>query len=176
MFGYVAYLLLIFLPRVPTSADECPAEKLRQSSARIVNQINRVIVNALSADVEHLREVEVDVEPRHEAFWFVGGISPPIAVRKIRSKCSWQRPISNDPVNRHFQYSGKPLLTVRHANPLPVVRSEAVQSAQEVQDVPSFKHDPRTIGYLHDYKHGATIPGESSLHEYKINYCNHYNA
>lgn len=159
---FCLYYDKLFYPlnRAPTSDEECPAERLRQSSARIVNQINRVILNALMADVEHLGQVEVDLEPRHEAFWFVGGISPPDNVRRIRRKCIWQRPIAEDPVNRQFQYSGKPLLTVRHQNPLPVVRSEAIQSEQEVQQVPKFKYDPRTIGYLHDYKHGVTIPGK----------------
>lgn len=151
------FFVLFF--RAPSAVD-CPVEKLRASSSRIVNQVNRVIVNALSADVEHLREVEVDLDPRHEAFWFVGGIRPPVSVRRLRRKYIWQHEISEDPVNRHFQYQGKPLLTVRHANPLPVVRSEATQSVEEVQQVPRFNHDPRTIGYSHDYKHGVTVPGK----------------
>lgn len=145
--------------RAPDSADASPVDRLRESSSRIVNQIHRVIVNSLVADVEHLRDVEVDVDPRHEAFWFVGGISPPKMVKTIRGKCSWQRSIRNDPVNRQFQYIGNPLLTVRHQNPLPVVGSEVSFSEHALKEVPRVSQDPRTIGYSHSYRHGANIPG-----------------
>lgn len=74
-------------------------DNLRESSSRIVQQIHRVIANALVADVDHLREVEADVDPRHEAFWFVGGITSPKMVVRFRNKCSWQRVIRDEPVN-----------------------------------------------------------------------------
>lgn len=140
--------------------DHSPTEKLRQSSSRVIKQINRAIINALGADVDHLGQLEVDVDPRHEAFWFVGGLSPPTSVQTKKMNSCWQKEYAKEPVDRQFQYVGRPLLTLRHQFPLPVVRTEATQLEQEVLDVPQYKYDPRTVGYAHDYKHGTNIPGK----------------
>ena len=43
-----------------------------QSSA-IVKHLNRVLTRILGADNSHLYESDVDIDPRVEAFWFVGG-------------------------------------------------------------------------------------------------------
>lgn len=83
-----------------------PEEKEQKVTSDVISQINRVLINALSADNDHLNNIEVDLDPRHEAFWFVSGIKPPELVRKIREGVSWQKEFANDPVDRPFQYLG----------------------------------------------------------------------
>lgn len=143
----------------------------RAKSARIVRQINRVLMNALVDDVEHLNEVDVNVDARHEAFWMVGGISPPVSTRKKRLGTAWQKDMADEPINRTLQYVGSPLLTVRHQHPLPAMESlEDVKGGNvaETTPLPAFKFDPRTIGYAHEYRHGTTVPGfwPGSPHEF----------
>lgn len=85
-------------------------DKERQLSLKICTDINRILLNTLSPSTKHLSEVEVDVEPRHEAFWFVGGISPPTMLRKAREGSRFykeNKEYIEDPVDRSFQYTGK---------------------------------------------------------------------
>lgn len=42
-------------------------------SSAIVKHLNRVLTRILGADNSHLYESDVDIDPRVEAFWFVGG-------------------------------------------------------------------------------------------------------
>ena len=44
-------------------------------TAEICKDINRIIIKSLYSVAPHLVESEVDIEPRHEAFWMVGGKS-----------------------------------------------------------------------------------------------------
>lgn len=144
-----------------SSVGECAESRQREKDARIVSQINRVIINALAADIQHLDEVEVDIDPRQEAFWFVGGIEPPELTKRKRKGTAWQKDMADEPINRQFQYIGKPLLTLRHIDPLEPLQDGdfAETSPTDLEKVPRFSYDPRTIGYAHDYRHGTTIPG-----------------
>lgn len=141
----------IYDPEIPA------AEKSRKRTANLIVHINRVLTNALIADADHLRSADVDLDPRHEAFWLVGGIEPPETVRKMRKK-SWQKEHIDKPVDRQFQYVGQPFLTIRHALPLQEFEPPALSEGQ-LAAVPIHEYDPRTIGYQHDYRHGTTIPG-----------------
>lgn len=123
-----------------------------------------MLTNALSADVPHLRHIEPDTDARHEAFWFVGGIQPPARIRSIRKGVPWLKDTADRPVNRYFQYVGRPLLTLRHAHPLRPLDENAAFSADddelpEVPQVPRFTHDPAAIGYAHANRHAVTVPG-----------------
>lgn len=87
--------------------DLTEAEKDRQNSLKISTDINRVMMNALYANVKHLNETMVDLEPRHEAFWFVGGLEP-IKDWKTGKDNKWaceaMKEISR--CDRPFQYEG----------------------------------------------------------------------
>lgn len=111
--------------------------------------------------MQHLNEVEVDIDPRQEAFWFVGGIEPPELTKRKRKGTAWQKDMADEPINRQFQYVGKPLLALRHTDPLePLQNGNSVEiSTTDLEKIPRFSLDPRTIGYAHDYRHGTTIPG-----------------
>lgn len=81
------------------------AEKERLKTLGVCKDINRIILNALSPAIEHLKEAEVDLEPRHEAFWFVGGINPTKLVQKIRRGKKLPEEKVMEPVDRTFQYT-----------------------------------------------------------------------
>lgn len=111
--------------------------------------------------MQHLDEIEVDIDPRQEAFWFVGGIAPPLLTKRIRKGSLWQKDMADEPINRQVQYVGKPLLTLRHIDPLEQLQNDdAVEiPSTDLEKIPKFSYDPRTIGYAHEYRHGTTIPG-----------------
>lgn len=79
-------------------------EKQRLKSLSVCRDINQTLLNALSPKVEHLNEAEVDIQPRHEAFWFVGGIHPPKLTQKIRRGLKKTEEEILEPVDRNFQY------------------------------------------------------------------------
>lgn len=88
-----------------TKIDKQEAERVKTSG--LVKQLNRILINALGADNSHLYELDADVDPRHEAFWFVGGIDPTKRVKQMREGIDWLKDYVNDPVDRPFQYIGK---------------------------------------------------------------------
>jgi small subunit ribosomal protein S30 len=135
-----------------------PEVESRSQTARLVSQINRTLINSLIADCPHLAETDTDIDPRHEAFWFFGGIEPPERIRKMR-KNSWQKDYADDPVDRNIQYTGKPLLTLRHSHPLESPLEFEQFSTDDLSKVPEFKLDPTTVGYSCDYRPATTIPG-----------------
>lgn len=51
-------------------------EKKRLRTEQICRDLNRIIMKSLYNIAPHLVESEVDIEPRHEAFWMVGGKLP----------------------------------------------------------------------------------------------------
>lgn len=130
------------------------------------------MLNQLAPDYGHLNEFEIDLNPRHEAFWFVDGIKPPERVQKLREKQVFQKEMANDPILRPYQYIGQPYLTLRHKHPLkPLVNAVA----KTRDDVPIYEFDSRTLGYITEYRHGITIPGfwpGSSYEHAAISYQN----
>lgn len=132
-------------------------EKSRKRSSDLIGHINRALTNALITDAPHLQTAECDIDPRHEAFWMVGGFDPPTNIVKMR-KGTWQKTFAEDSVDRQFQYVGSPFFTLRHKHPLRQFE-DFNQNPNQFASVPQFQCDPRTIGYTHDYRHGTTIPG-----------------
>ena len=133
---------------------------MRAKSSGIVKQLNRILVNTMGADNRHLYEMDADVDPRHEAFWFVGGIEPPKRIKKAKESLKWLREHADDPLDRPFQYIGKPFLALRHQHPLEPFEDidfSSVTSANE--KIPSVTLDPRVFGFVTDHRHGTTIPG-----------------
>lgn len=102
------------------SEEYTETEKNRLNSFRICADINRALILGLMPSVKHLYEAKVDIEPRHEAFWFVGGIEPTYTEQKRRKdlKKDLKKYPKNDqekdqekeyilePVDRPFQYEG----------------------------------------------------------------------
>lgn len=139
-----------------------PQEQEERTTSSLLTGLNRVLINNLSGKYGHLNEVETDFDPRHEAFWFLGGISPPALVKKIKEGMKWQKPYANDPYDRKIQYVGKPYLTLRHKHPLNPFGHDQLDSLdfnQDKVDIPDFRYDPITLGYRTEQRHATTIPG-----------------
>jgi Mitochondrial 28S ribosomal protein S30 (PDCD9) len=148
-------------------------EKERQSNSLLVQQLNRTILNALAAEHPHTANVQIDLEPRHEAFWFVGGIPPLTIVQKNREGRKLQKDSAKEPIDRPFQYIGSPYLALRHKSPLEPFREtklDAMDLGVDKVEIPEYKYDPRTLGYGTSYRHGTTVPGfwPGSPHEFGL--------
>ncbi|XP_055693894.1 39S ribosomal protein S30, mitochondrial [Lutzomyia longipalpis] len=135
-------------------------EEIDLVAAAIVRELNRILINSLCEEFPHLEAIDVDLQPRHEAFWAVGGIQPPKRIEKMLEKSSWAKEYKDDPVDRFFQYRGTPYVAVRHEFPLEPLTNvlEAAQGRQDLK-VPEFLYDPHTLGYSTDHCHGTSIPG-----------------
>lgn len=128
----------------------------------MVKQVNRILINTLGGDNRHLYEADADIDPRHEAFWFVGQIEPTERVKGLRKSRKWMEGLGlvNDPLNRPFQYSGSPFLALRHQHPLaPFEDIDFDAVISENKNIPKVTMDPRTLGFFTDHRHGTTTPG-----------------
>ena len=104
--------------------------------------------------------MDSDVDPRHDAFWFVGGIDPTKKVEKMRAGLKWSKQYAKDPVNRPFQYQSTPLLALRHQHPLKAFEDIDFNLMTEAnKNIPQVTIDPRALGFTTDHRHGTTTPG-----------------
>ncbi|XP_032580726.1 39S ribosomal protein S30, mitochondrial [Drosophila sechellia] len=148
------------LEKQPNSVDSNPVERERILTQIIVEQLNRALLQSLSEEYKHLDELEVDYNPRHEAFWAVGGVDPPKNVQKSKKGREWQKDMANDSVDRLVQYTGAPYLALRHRKQLSPWKTEAESENLELsKQLPRFKHDPRTLGYSTKHQHATNVPG-----------------
>ncbi|XP_065073938.1 large ribosomal subunit protein mL65 [Ochlerotatus camptorhynchus] len=136
-----------------------PKDQEEKITSSLLTGLNRVLVNSLSNKYSHLSEVETDFDPRHEAFWFLGGIPPPALVKKIKEGVEWQKQYANDPYDRKIQYVGKPYLALRHKHPLNSYGHDNLDVNQDKVEIPEFRYDPITLGYRTEQRHATTIPG-----------------
>lgn len=83
-----------------------PKERERQLSLNISERVNRILLCVLSQSVKHLKQIELDVEPRHEAGWMVGGIDPSPGVVKWRQRRRLPEDMANRSIDKPFQYTG----------------------------------------------------------------------
>ncbi|XP_030565992.1 28S ribosomal protein S30, mitochondrial [Drosophila novamexicana] len=132
----------------------------QQLTQIIVEQINRSALQVLSAEYPHLNEVEIDYNPRHEAFWAVGGVDPPKNVVKSKKGRDWQKADAYDSVDRLVQYTGEPYLALRHRHQLPTWKTpEESENLALANQLPRYKYDARTLGYSTKYQHAINVPG-----------------
>lgn len=83
-------------------------EKHRRRTESIVKDLNKILMKHLSAKAPHLLNAEVDIEPRHEAFWMCGGIEPPIDKKIwLERKPKPTEEEKKEPIDRPFQYFGR---------------------------------------------------------------------
>ncbi|XP_017034058.2 large ribosomal subunit protein mL65 [Drosophila kikkawai] len=148
------------LDQQPKAAPLDAVTRERQLTQIIVEQLNRALLQVLSADYAHLNELEVDYNPRHEAFWAVGGVDPPKNVIKSKKGQKWQEEAANEPVDRLVQYTGAPYLSLRHRHQLAPWKTPAESESLELsKQIPRFKHDARTLGYTTKHQHATNVPG-----------------
>lgn len=154
------YIYQNFSKKYPNASELDPKKRERILTQVIVEQINRVVLNALSGEYQHLQEIEVDYNPRHEAFWVVGGIQPPKNIFKAKRGQEWQKDLAKAPVDRLMQYKSEPMLALRHRLQLPSWKNEAEFNDIELaKKVPRIEFDPRSLGFITGYQHGTNIAG-----------------
>lgn len=91
------------------------------------------------------------------------GITPPLNVIRFRKRNKYNEDAVEEPVNRGFQYVGKPLLTLRHQYPLEIFDNfdfDTLTAPNE--NIPmqvATDVDPRAAGWKTDHRHGVTVPG-----------------
>ncbi|XP_017082049.1 39S ribosomal protein S30, mitochondrial [Drosophila eugracilis] len=148
------------LEKQPQSAQQSAVERERVLTQIIVEQLNRTLLQVLSEEYKHLDDVEVDYNPRHEAFWAVGGVDPPKNVQNSKKGRDWQKDSANESIDRLVQYTGTPYLSLRHRKQLTPWKSSAESGDPKLsKQLPRFKHDPRTLGYSTKYQHATNVPG-----------------
>lgn len=82
-------------------------DKTKRKAAELCKNIDKILRRTLSDKAAHLTEAEVDVGPRHEAFWMCGGIEPPTDKKIwIERKVPLTEEQKNEPIDRPFQYIG----------------------------------------------------------------------
>jgi hypothetical protein len=82
---------------IATEEDRC--------SRNFIPLLNRLLVNQLSSHNEDLQTTEVDVAPRLEAFWSLGGIEPDKTLKKVRGKNElFFKGKVDDPIDRYRNY------------------------------------------------------------------------
>ncbi|XP_026741213.1 28S ribosomal protein S30, mitochondrial [Trichoplusia ni] len=141
-----------------TNESSIESQKTNALAQSIVKQINRIITNNLTDKLDHILSSQVDIEPRHEAFWFVGGVDPPLEVVRWRKQYPWLKDTYDDPIDRPVQYIGTPMLTLRGKLPLkPIIPYSEAENPEF--KVPQFTHTPKTVGYFETHRHGTNIPG-----------------
>ncbi|XP_037815353.1 28S ribosomal protein S30, mitochondrial [Lucilia sericata] len=149
-----------FNQKYPDASDLEPKERERILTQVIVEQINRALINGLSADYQHLQEAEIDYNPRHEAFWSVGGIQAPKNIVKAKEGHEWQKHLAKEPVDRLMQYKSEPMLALRHRLQLSSWKTEEESNNIELANkVPRLEFDPRSLGFTTGYQHGTNIAG-----------------
>ncbi|XP_026493267.2 large ribosomal subunit protein mL65 [Vanessa tameamea] len=144
---------------IVTSVHKPEQQQIENAKTRnIVKQINRIISNNLTDKVSHILSSQVDYDPRHEAFWFIGGVDVPNNVVNWRKKFKWLKDRAHEPLDRPVQYLGSPLLTIRNQLPLkPVIPYSEAENPEF--KVPVYSCVPETVGYYSNYRHGTNIPG-----------------
>ncbi|KAH8421486.1 hypothetical protein KR009_009693 [Drosophila setifemur] len=148
------------LSQLPTSTPLDAIATEQQLTQIVVEQLNRSLLQALSAAYPHLSELEVDYNPRHEAFWAVGGVDPPKNVVKSKEGRDWQKDDAKDSVDRLVQYTGSPYLSLRHRFQLaPWKTPQESENLELSKQLPRFKKDARTLGYSTKHQHSINVPG-----------------
>jgi len=76
------------------------ATREERTIRNFVPQLNRLLISALSPNNNHLTTTEIDLQPRVEAFWSLGGIEPDKQLRKSRKENDYFRGKEEDPIDR----------------------------------------------------------------------------
>ncbi|CAH2049361.1 unnamed protein product, partial [Iphiclides podalirius] len=145
---------------INADSQDKPEEQVKENieTKNIIKQVNRVICNKLADKIPHILSAQTDYEPRHEAFWFVGGINVPYNVVKWRKQYKWLKDRLLEPIDRPVQYTGTPVLSIRSHLPLqPILPYEEATNPEF--KVPKFSYFPETVGYNTQFRHGTNIPG-----------------
>lgn len=119
--------------------------------------------------------LQIDFEPRLEAFWRVGGFFPDQETYNERKKDKEdhekelkqnrfaKRKFEEEPedvVGHFIQYFGHPVLQLRGTKPLKPFSVDSLP-LPDLSKVPAVRYDPGFYGLEKQRRHGTNIPGKS---------------
>lgn len=131
--------------------DEFMAKNMSQ-------QMNRILSSHFSVSQPHLLEVQTDIGPRIEAFWFFGGLEVPYEVQRSRAGKEWTKEFKDEPIDTPVRYEGNPILHLRHHLPLKEIIS-LEESENPALEVYAEVYDPRKTGHFFERVRAGVIPG-----------------
>lgn len=76
------------------------ATKEERTIRNFVPQLNRLLIGTLTSENDHLGSTEIDLQPRVEAFWSLGGIEPDKTLKKARKENERYGGKEEDPIDR----------------------------------------------------------------------------
>ena len=80
-------------------------EKEDNITRQLIPLLNRVLSSSLCFDHQHVSSLEVDIAPRVEASWFLGGIEPDRILRKSRANNKIDQNKNPDaPIDRYSKF------------------------------------------------------------------------
>ena len=118
--------------------------------------LNKFLQYTLSDSAQHLRKSQTDIDPRVEAFWFLGGIE-------------WSKEEKDDKnykdLAEAFEYNTKPMQS--YASPKPRLRINDIlppvldmsESEQYSSRIPICHYDPATAEFEFEHQTARLIPG-----------------
>ncbi|KAK4298493.1 hypothetical protein Pmani_029168 [Petrolisthes manimaculis] len=138
----------------------------RHQTENFLIGLHRVIAGTLGS-VPHIEDSMLDLRPRVEAFWFLGGIPPDNMLKKTRKNFTVTKEYENDPIDRPIQGTSTPVLGLRVTDGLPEVVPWDDPLATSAT-LPKSVLDPRAYGYKFAKKHATIVtgfwPGERQEH------------
>ena len=138
-----------------------PLEKEKELTKIIVYELNKSILNSLNTDEWHLRNIQVDYAPRIEGFWQNKSIKETFVKKQNKDGIPIERvpeEFEDRPSDKYFQYIGRPILQLRHNEPLPPILDSEEGHIFEYA-VPQYNYDPHNLGFEIRRRHGSNIPG-----------------
>jgi len=121
-------------------------------------ELHRIIMSSVSTNNEQLSASIANLDPRIEAFWFLGGIEPDNIRKKVMKGNKWFEHRENELIERPVRSIVKPCMNVHVANGLPEV-VPLDHSLVTNGEVPVANLDPRAYGYRFEHNHAAITPG-----------------
>lgn len=171
-----------------TSGDDDSIQVKDLKLKSLLNQINRILIVNLSNYAPHLIDVEVDYNPRLEAFWSVGGFKRSEEEHRVRTEklerddvpWEWKQEEGYD-LEHWFQYFGDALLHLRSTLPLEKISDSVEMSNDELSKLNSIesRYSPEFHGFEKKRRFGTTVPGfwpGKSVNEFGLlsfHSCNH---
>lgn len=136
-------------------------EKEKELTKIVIYELNKSILNNLTSDEWHLKNIQIDYAPRIEGFWQNKSIIETFVKKQNKDGIPVDKvpeEYEDRPSDKYFQYIGKPILQLRHNEPLPKIIDLKEAHIYEYS-VPQYKYDPHNLGFEIRRRHGTNIPG-----------------
>eukprot|EP00095_Tigriopus_kingsejongensis_P003615 maker-scaffold49_size462716-snap-gene-1.22 protein:Tk03615 transcript:maker-scaffold49_size462716-snap-gene-1.22-mRNA-1 annotation:"28s ribosomal protein mitochondrial" len=155
--------------------DESRIDMIEWKLQQRLRVINRFFLNHLLGPAPHLLGVQVDHDPRVEAFWFRSGMDPDVSlIRKRKGLVKYLKKVKRppwstamkpsedypqQPGDQVMQSKANPHLVHRHPGMIAPFIGQDHDLCQNPDQVPTFTLAPRTLGYIKSSKAGVNLPG-----------------